>query len=495
MTLQDYTYPKFSLPGAEKSFLASHSTIYDYSNLYGFCSKFKDIKKEYSITQDRPLALLSKSSDELTFLIAACYLLKIPFVAMNPELTDNELQRQTNLIKPGVFFADEENRWRVKEYKSIRIHSDDLNLIASGNSISSPSSDPDERFGYFFTSGSSGNPKIVPLKRRQIQFAAAASATNFKPDNDRFWLLCLPLNHIGGISIILRSILYHSAIFRMDRFDEHQIRTFLSENRLFQVASLVPTMLLRLLEDPLFQLHLDFKALLLGGGPVPDGLIEQSLERGIPIVSSYGMTETCAQIAANPILQPRGMYYPKKSVGVIFEPNQIQIRDPDTGEVQPKNEVGQIWLKGPQVIDEYLDSALNTRSFDTDGWFNTGDIGRLNHQKQLFLKSRRMDLIITGGENVDPVEVESILEQLDGVQKSAVLGVKDPKWGQRVVALLEVPNSSNFNSATLPTELKSRLSGYKIPKEYIIVNKIPVTSLGKTKRDLLFELYRKHSVR
>ena len=493
MTPQDYTHPKFSLPDPGKSFLASHSTIYDYSNLYGFCSKIKGIEEEYSTSEDRPLALLSKSSDELTFLIAACYLLKIPFVAMNPELTDSELQRQINLIKPAVFYADGKNRLRVKDYKSIKISSDDLNLIATANSISLPSSDPDQRFGYFFTSGSSGNPKIVPLKRRQILFAAAASAINFKPDNDRFWLLCLPLNHIGGISIILRSILYHSAIFRMDRFDEHQIRTFLSENRLFQVASLVPTMLLRLLEDPLFQLHLDFKALLLGGGPVPDGLIEQSLERGIPIVSSYGMTETCAQIAANPMLQPRGIYYTKKSVGAIFDPNQIQIRDPNTGVVQPVNEIGQIWLKGPQVIDEYLDSALNTRAFDADGWFNTGDIGHVNHRKQLFLKSRRTDRIITGGENVDPVEVESILEQLDGVQKSAVLGVKDPKWGQKVVALLEVSNSSNFDSATLSGKLKSRLSVYKIPKEYIVVDKIPVSSIGKTKRGLLFELYRKHS--
>lgn len=493
MTLQDSTNPQFSLPDPGKSFLASHSTIYDYSHLYGFCSKFKTIQEEYSITSDRPLALLSKSSDELTFLIAACYLLKIPFVAMNPELTDSELQRQIDLINPGAFFADDDNKLRVKQYESISVTRDDLDLIATGSSISSPSSDPDERFGYFFTSGSSGNPKIVPLKRRQIQFAAAASATNFKPDSDRFWLLCLPLNHIGGISIILRSILYHSAIFRMDSFDEHQIRTFLSENRLFQVASLVPTMLLRLLEDPLFQLHLDFKALLLGGGPVPDGLIEQSLERGIPIVSSYGMTETCAQIAANPMLQPRGIYYPKKSVGAIFEPNEVQIRDPDTGKVLPMNEVGQIWLKGPQIIDEYLDPALNKRAFDSDGWFNTGDIGHINRRKQLFIKSRRTDRIITGGENVDPVEVESILEQLDGVKKSAVLGVKDAKWGQKVVALLEVSNSSNFDSSIISGQLKKKLSGYKIPKEYLIVEKIPVTSLGKTKRGLLYELYQEHS--
>ena len=267
-------------------------------------------------------------------------------------------------------------------------------------------------------------------------FAAEASAVNFKPDHNRYWLLCLPLNHIGGISIILRTILYGSAIFRMDRFDEHQIRVFLSENRLFQIASLVPTMLMRLLDDNVFQLHLDFKALLLGGGPITQELIERSLERGIPIVSSYGMTETCAQIAANPMLQARGFYTPKKSVGTVFKPNEIQIRDPESGVAVPPNESGEIWLKGPQVIDEYANPELTARSFDDDGWFKTGDIGHANRKGQLFLKNRRSDRIITGGENVDPLEIESALTHINGITEAAVTGIPDAEWGQKVVALV-----------------------------------------------------------
>ncbi len=488
------SYPEYRLPDPSRHFLASENTIYDYSHLFGFCSKFKKIQNEYSISQNRPLALLSKSSDQLIFVIAACYLLKIPFIPLNPELTDSELNYQTDQLKPAAFFADEENRDRLVNQNFIDVNTADLNIIASGKSIELLSSDPDKIFGYFFTSGSSGEAKIVPLLRRQIIFASASSETNFKPDPNRYWLLCMPLNHIGGISIILRSLLYNTSIFRMDQFDDHQVRTFLSENRLFQVASLVPTMLQRLLDDPLFQLHLDFKAMLLGGGPISPGLVERSLTRGIPIVTSYGMTETCAQIAANPMLQPRGMYYPKRSVGPIFEPNQIQIRDPDTGAVQPLNEIGEIWLKGPQVIDKYLDPALNKKAFDNNGWFKTGDIGHLNRQKHLFIKNRRTDRIITGGENVDPVEVESKLNELSGIQKSAVFGISDTEWGQKVVALLEVSDPETVDFKSISNSLKKELSAFKIPKEYLIVDQLPVTSLGKTRRGKLYELYQKYSV-
>lgn len=489
MSQSPLQYPAYTLPDPGQNFLASENTIYDYSHLYGFCSRFKKIVEEHDISDQHPLALLSRSSDEYTFVIAACYLLKIPFVPINPDLTHSELNTQVKQINPSAFYTDSENEKRVQDHAIIQVKTDDMQVISSGKNLDSPSSDPEKRFGYFFTSGSTGRPKVVPLKRRQMLFATKGSELNFMPEANRYWLLCLPLNHIGGISIILRSLLYGSAIFRMDQFNERQIRNFLSENRLFQIASLVPTMLLRLLDDPLFQLHLDFKAVLLGGGPVTPHLIERSLERGIPIVSSYGMTETCAQIAANPMLQPRGIYYPKKSVGTAFEPNIVQIRDPESGVPLPYNEIGEIWLKGPQVIDEYLTPALNARSFDHDGWFKTGDMGHLNRREQLFIKNRRSDRIVTGGENVDPVEVETVLDRLPEIRRSAVLGIEDAEWGQKVVAYIETASGNNIDTEKISTHLKKELSGYKIPKEIYVIDKIPVSSLGKIQRDRLPDLY------
>jgi len=484
-----YTYPVFELPDPKRHFLASENQIYDYAHLYGFCTRFKNAIEEYSVSEDHPIALLSRSSDELTFVVAACYLLKVPFVPMNPELTDSELASQIKQINPSVVYYDSDNEGRLQDLPQIHFSREDISIVASSRELPPLTSDPESRFGYFFTSGSSGRPKVVPLKRRQMLFAAEASAANFKPDPDRYWLLCLPLNHIGGISIILRSILYGSAIFRMDKFDRHQIRNFLSENKLFQVASLVPTMLRRLLDDPLFQLHLEFKAVLLGGGPLTIDLIELSLQRGVPIVASYGMTETCAQISANPMLQPRGVYFPKKSVGKIFEPNSVQLRDPETGKVLPRNEVGELWLKGPQVIDEYLNPALNERAFDQNGWFKTGDFGHLSRQGQLFIKDRRTDRIITGGENVDPAEVEAALNRLPGIRKSAVFGIEDPEWGQKVVALIVSEQGKSPDKENIRDSLKKHLSGFKIPKEFHVVESIPESSMGKILRNKLQDLY------
>jgi len=432
--------PLFQLPSPELNFLASENNLFDYENLFGFALKLNEVLSDYKISEKKPVAILSKSSDELIFTIGACFLLKIPFVVFSPGSTDGELNEKISSIDPACIISDIKNSNRVKEFPVIKPDKKWLKLKSGADSELFTLAEPESVLGYFFTSGSTGTSKVVPLKRRQIFFAAEVSAENFKPDNNRYWLLCLPLNHIGGISIILRSILYHSAIYRMEKFDDHQVRTFLSENKLFQVASLVPTMLIRLLEDPLFQVHLEFKAILLGGGPISLKLINQSAFRGIPIVSSYGMTETCAQIAANPMLKPSGVYHPKSSVGMLFKPNRVEIRDPDSGQVLPYNDSGLIWLKGPQVFDGYTDSTINKEVFDKDGWFNTGDFGKVNKQEQLFIQNRRTDLIVTGGENVNPSEVEELITSQEGITESAVFGIPDTYWGEKIIALIVPEN-------------------------------------------------------
>ena len=163
MNQSDYKHPTFPLPDASLNFLASEHTIYDYAHLYGFCSRFKKAVAEYNVSDSRPLALLSKSSDELTFVVAACYLLKVPFVPLNPAVTDTELRNYIKQVKPAAFYTDEENRSRTEDYPVLNISGESMKIVASGNDITSPSSDPEKRFGYFFTSGSTGRPKVVPL--------------------------------------------------------------------------------------------------------------------------------------------------------------------------------------------------------------------------------------------------------------------------------------------------------------------------------------------
>ncbi len=485
--------PGFSAPAADLEFLASENSIYDYSNLYYFASRLAESTQSLNFSEKRPLLICSESSDETVFLIASCFLLNIPFFPISPDILEFELRSILSRITPSLIYTDREELFQgLEEIRFLKVEKKWFTREAFWKNNLFSFEKPESTAGLFLTSGSSGTPKIVLVKRRQLFVASAASAYNFRPDLNRYWLLCLPLNHIGGVSIILRSLLYNSALFRMKRFEVDDVKIFLSENPLFEAASLVPTMFLRLLEDPLFQTHPGIKAILLGGGPISEELIKLSSERGLPVVVSYGMTETCAQICANPLLRPSGIYYPKSSVGPVFKPNQIEIRD-ENGKALPPIEDGLIWLKGPQIFDGYLDSELNKEAFDSDGWFNTGDYGHLNRHGHLFVKARRTDRIVTGGENVSPVQVEEILSKANGIKECAVLGVPDKIWGQRVVALI-IPENEMPEPKKIKDQLKTMLSDYQVPKEFVQVRSLPKSSLGKLRRDQLEEIYHSQTI-
>jgi len=487
--------PTFSAPRDDDLFLGSSFGLHSYGDLKQFERFFLQFLFDFDHNFEKPVGFLAPSSDTLIFSIAACWNLGIPFVSFDMKATSNELHRQFKQVDPGLVFTTQELQSNIDHPNTIDIKQIDLMRsleidVALGFEAKNytPATEPDEVFGYFFTSGTTtGTPKIVPLKRRQMLFAAKASAQNFKPRKNHFWLLCLPLNHIGGISIILRSLLYGSAIFRMKSFHSKMITTFLTENKLFQAASLVPTMLKRLLERSGFFVHQNFKAILLGGGPIDTDLIKECRNKGIPLVPSYGMTETCAQIVANPILKPSGTYGPLKSVGTIFEPNKIQIRD-ENKEAVSINTTGEIWIKGPQVFDGYLNLGSND-FFDEEGWFRTGDFGYFNANNQLFIDTRRSDRIVTGGENVSPFEVESKLNELTDIKEAAVFGITDKEWGQKVVAAIVTKNGETINLSSIKENLKQKLAEYKIPKEIIQVEKLPKTRTDKIIRGKLPELF------
>ncbi|MEX0722958.1 MAG: o-succinylbenzoate--CoA ligase [Gracilimonas sp.] len=477
---------EFKKGDAPHVFLSSQQGMYTYSDLDRFTSFFKDMVENKADSLKWPLAFLAESSDVLIFCIAACWKLGIPFIPINPKVSNEELKKYLNALKPVLIFCDSKNRSRLGDDNVIKM---DENFFLNSfthdtRNMELPDSDSIDKeqiFGYFFTSGTTSKPKIVPLKRRQMLSAAEASANNFKPDPNHFWLLCLPLNHIGGISIILRSVIYESAIYRLGEFHEEMVKEFLGENQRFQAASLVPTMLKRLLDDSLFKTHREFKSILLGGGPISEELLRKSAERGIPIVSSYGMTETCAQIIANPLLAPSGMYTPLKSVGKPFPPNQMQIRD-ENEKVLGKNQSGSLWLKGPQVFDGYYNEDENRQRFDKDGWFNTGDFGHLNGFGHLFIESRRTDLIITGGENVNPNEVEEAMQKLPTIKEAVVIGLPDEEWGQKITAIVILKNGKTPEIEEIREQLKDSLTDFKIPKALKIVKDFPKTDTGKVKR-------------
>jgi O-succinylbenzoic acid--CoA ligase len=452
--------------------------------LLAFAASFSGIMQKYDIQAGHPIGLCAASSDTLVFIIAACWINHIPFTTFDAESSPQERKQQIGQLQPGIIITDQpellpsQGCLDIAEFKLNAMSADTVpdrlpELTANENAV----------FGCFFTSGTSGTPKVVPLKRRQMMAAARNSAQNIHPDINEYWLLCMPLQYIGGISIILRSLLYGSAVFRLPEFDVHEVAHLLSTNSSIAVASLVPTMLKRLLDREDFAAHHQLQAILLGGGRVPPALLKECLQKEIPVISSFGMTETCAQIAANPLFSQPENADILQSAGFIFAPNKVEIRNKSKEQVK-RGSSGAIWLKGPQVFDGYRG---NTESPD-GGWFNTGDYGRLDSEGRLYIEARRTDLIVTGGKNVSPHEIETAIESIDHIKEAAVFGLPDEEWGQRVVAAVIKKPEATLNQLELRKALKEELLSFKIPKQVLFVDALPRTQSGKIQRSKLVDL-------
>jgi len=217
------------------------------------------------------------------------------------------------------------------------------------------------------------------------------------------------------------------------------------------------------------------KKLLLGGGPITQPVVQQALAKNIPIMPSFGMTETCSQIVAVPTDEVANKI---GAAGYPLHDVAIKIGDPKMA----PGKVGEIFIQGPSVIQSYLNHS-QTSAWTQDGWFNTGDLGYLDEDGALYVKSRLSELIISGGENIYPSEVEQVLLQHPSIEEAAVVGREDVRWGQVPTAYIQV--SSQVTLAMLQSYLQQSLATYKQPKEIYVVHALPKTVSGKVLKRLL----------
>jgi O-succinylbenzoic acid--CoA ligase len=305
--------------------------------------------------------------------------------------------------------------------------------------------DPESVYAILSTSGTSGVPKRVPLKRRQM-IAATSAAAALRPGPGGAWLLPLPLSHIGGIAVVLRSLLFGTSV-RIGDAD------LIGSDPRVETASMVATQLHRLLSDPDFRCHPGFRRILLGGGRIPEPMLQTCRERGIPVVPSFGMTETNAQIIGVPPALWRDV--PPHSCGRVLAPNEARIRN------------GILQVKGPQLPDP-------------ERWFDTGDHARMDADGWITIETRRTDRIVTGGENVDPEGVEDALRALPGIRDAAVIGLPDDEWGQIVAAVIVADEGRTDESVI--RQLKAVLPAHQVPKRIIRADSLPKTENGKLRR-------------
>ncbi|EKP95498.1 o-succinylbenzoate--CoA ligase [Thermaerobacter subterraneus] len=285
-----------------------------------------------------------------------------------------------------------------------------------------------------YTSGTTGRPKGAVLTYGNHFWSAVQSALNLGLHRDDRWLCCVPLFHVSGLSIVFRSAIYGIPMVLHRRFDPAAVNASIERHRV-TVISVVATMLQRMLDErgprP-YPEHL--RCVLLGGGPAPRPLLEACAARGIPVVQTYGMTETASQFAT---LAPADALRKLGSAGKPLFFNRLRIVD-ERGRDLPPGQVGEIAVQGPTVSPGYHRRPDATSRAWRDGWFHTGDLGYMDEEGYLYVADRRDDLIISGGENVYPAEVEAVLLAHPAVEEAGVVGVPDPEWGQVPVAVVRL---------------------------------------------------------
>lgn len=299
------------------------------------------------------------------------------------------------------------------------------------------------------TSGTTSAPKPIRLTYGNWLWSALGSAVALGVDPDERWLCTLPLSHVGGLSILLRSAIYGTTAIVHERFETDRVLAALREPDGPTVVSLVPTTLARLLDAGL-ERPPALRWALLGGAPLPPTLLARAAAAGVPVAPTYGLTEACSQVA---------------TAGVPLFCTRVEL-DGDEGEIV---------VAGPTVSP---DAAT-----DAGGRLRTGDLGAWDERGRLRVVGRKADTIVTGGENVAPAEVEAVLEAHGDVLEAGVLARPDDVWGEAVVALVRLRDGAAAGPADLLEHCRARLARFKVPKDIrLVADPLPRTPSGKLVR-------------
>jgi o-succinylbenzoate---CoA ligase len=382
----------------------------------------------------------------------ACLLLGAAAVPLDPRLTDGERER----IASGCAVLVDEPLGEGPVPASVPVgDSHDLDATAV----------------VIHTSGTTSQPRPVELTYGNVLWSALGSAVALGSDPQERWLCALPLSHVGGLSILLRSAIYATTAVVHERFEVDRVLHALREERI-TLVSLVATTLARLLDAGLANPPA-LRCALTGGGPVPAALVRRAQEAGVPVGLTYGLSESCSQVTTTPAaeIHARGA---DGDEGELGETSRLTAGPPLFCTHVRITSDEEILVQGPTVAPGAV---------SPDGWLHTGDLGALDERGRLQVTGRKADTIISGGENVAPAEVEAVLEAYPAVLEAAVLGRSDPQWGETVTAIVLARPGEELDVEQLRAHCVDALAPYKVPKRFeLTAEPLPRTRSGKLLR-------------
>ena len=438
---------------------------YTYNDIY---RGVVHVARKLEPLQASRIAILSDNSVMMAIYVLATMVVHKELLLLNVHLKPKEIENQLAQLDVTTVLHSVERREQLPNSISTIVF-ESLERILSDE-------EADDTFDWTFedrdiavimnTSATTGQFKSVPLRWGQIRAHVQASKEVLGKTEQDNWLMVLPLFHVSGLSILLRSLYNGTAVTILPKYDEAQVLKLIeSEN--INMMSLVPTILTQF--EPSITHH-KLRVILLGGEFIPMALIDACEKKSLPIYKTYGMTETFSQSVTFSVLD-----YPHKrdSVGKPLPGMQVRIDKPDA------DGVGEIHLTGPMVMTGYIDKE------PIDGDLNTDDIGYVDEDGFVYILNRRKDLIISGGENIYPKELEDLVYTLPSVKECAVVPVPDPKWGQVPALFVAFHDGESMTADEIVSFMTKSLAKYKVPKYVKILPALPRNGTGKIVRNEL----------
>ncbi len=439
------------------------------------------------------VALLDESSAAAPIALFGAALAGVPYVPLNYRLADEDLGALLGRVAPALVIGDTDRAQRLNGDAGHTFLSRDGFIAAAEEAAPKASGEEHEGEGIaaqIFTSGTTAAPKAALLRHSNLLGYILGTVDFMSADPDDAQLVCVPPYHIAGISALMSSIYAMRRIVMLPAFEPDEWVRLAAEEKVTN-AFVVPTMLSRIIEcldeEKAGKLS-GLRAIAYGGGRMPPELILKALEL-FPVTdftNAYGLTETSSTIALLGPDDHRVAFFSDEpevrarlaSVGRPLPTIELEIRDED-GNVLPAGERGEIYVRGEQVSGEYRERS----ALDADGWFPTRDAGWLDSDGYLFLAGRADDVIVRGGENISPGEIEDVLDAHPAIAESVAVGIPSTEWGEAVgIAVVVRPGHERPSDEELCALVKDRLRSSRVPEKILVVDELPYNEMGKLLR-------------